>query len=158
MVQRRSIKRRTPRHPAQTKAITLKGAGLAQETPALTAPLLEAVHVAEAVAYHFAGYTATADGATARLWYSRTYTVKSAYAYVGRMKLNGEEVHVWMETAGNALASLVTEQSPEPLPDIAQMMERFPDGGLGVIIADPGDFAPPAEPAVEVVEWTGPSR
>jgi hypothetical protein len=112
----------------------------------------------ESIAYEFAGYTATADGATVKLWYSHAYTVRSPYAYLGRMPVGGREVHVWMETAGTLLASAVTESAQEPLPDVARMMERFPDGGLGVVVAGWDDFAPPAEPAVEVVEFTEPGR
>ncbi len=117
-----------------------------------------ATQVVEDIAYEFAGYTATADGTTVKLWYSRAYTVRSPYAYMGRMPVGGREVHVWMETAGTLLASAVTESAQEPLPDVAQMMERFPDGGLGVVVAGWDDFAPPAEPAVEVVEFTEPGR
>ena len=118
----------------------------------------ESVAVAESVTYEFAGYSATADGATIKLWYSHAYTVRSPYAYLGRMPVGGREVHVWMETAGTLLASAVTEPAQEPLPDVARMMERFPDGGLGVVVAGWDDFAPPAEPAVEVVEFTEPGR
>ncbi|WP_058865865.1 hypothetical protein [Chloracidobacterium thermophilum] len=117
-----------------------------------------ATQVVESIAYEFAGYTATADGATVKLWYSHAYTVRSPYAYLGRMPVGGREVHVWMETAGTLLASAVTEPAQEPLPDVARMMERFPDGGLGVVVAGWDDFAPPAEPAVEVVEFTEPGR
>lgn len=118
----------------------------------------EATQVAEHVAYEFAGYTVTADGAPVKMWYSEHYTVKSPYAYLGRMPVGAREVHVWMETAGTLLASAVTESAAEPLPDVAQMMERFPDGGLGVVVAGWDEFAPPAEPSVEVVEFTEPSR
>jgi hypothetical protein len=118
-----------------------------------------ATQVVESIAYEFAGYSATADGATVKLWYSHAYTVRSPYAYLGRMPVGGREVHVWMETAGTLLASAVTEPAQEPLPDVARMMERFPDGGLGVVVvAGWDDFAPPAEPAVEVVEFTEPGR
>jgi hypothetical protein len=124
------------------------------------APLADATatQVVESIAYEFAGYSATADGATVKLWYSHAYTVRSPYAYLGRMPVGGREVHVWMETAGTLLASAVTEPAQEPLPDVARMMERFPDGGLGVVVAGWDDFAPPAEPAVEVVEFTEPGR
>ena len=117
-----------------------------------------ATQVVESIAYEFAGYSATADGATVKLWYSHAYTVRSPYAYLGRMPVGGREVHVWMETAGTLLASAVTEPAQEPLPDVARMMERFPDGGLGVVVAGWDDFAPPVEPAVEVVEFTEPGR
>ncbi len=105
------------------------------------------------VQYAFAGYVATDDGTPARMWRSREYTVHSPYAYLGRMKFGETWEHVWVETTGNLLASAVTEASAEPMPDIARMMERFPDGGLGVVVAGWDDFAPPAEPAVEVVEF-----
>lgn len=107
----------------------------------------------EPVQYVFAGYVATADGTPARMWRSREYTVHSAYAYLGRMKFGETWEHVWVETTGNLLASAVTETSSEPMPDIAQMMERFPDGGQGVVVAGWDDFPPPAEPSVEVVEF-----
>jgi hypothetical protein len=126
--------------------------------PAVSPAVGDGIWVAESVAYEFAGYTATADGATIKLWYSHAYTVRSPYAYLGRMPVGGREVHVWMETAGTLLASAVTESAQEPLPDVARMMERFPDGGLGVVVAGWDDFAPPAEPAVEVVEFTEPGR
>jgi hypothetical protein len=105
------------------------------------------------VQYVFAGYVANDDGTPARMWRSREYTVHSPYAYLGRMKFGETWEHVWVETTGNLLASAVTEASAEPMPDIARMMERFPDGGLGVVIAGWDEFAPPAEPAVEVVEF-----
>jgi hypothetical protein len=41
---------------------------------------------------------------------------------------------------------------------VARMMERFPDGGWGWWWPGWNDFAPPAEPAVEVVEFTEPGR
>ncbi|QUV99415.1 hypothetical protein J8C02_08260 [Chloracidobacterium sp. MS 40/45] len=107
----------------------------------------------EHVQYAFAGYVATDDGTPARMWRSREYTVHSPYAYLGRMKFGETWEHVWVETTGNLLASAVTEASSEPMPDIARMMERFPDGGLGVVVAGWDDFAPPAEPSVEVVEF-----
>lgn len=165
MGRRRVIKRRVVKHQATRR--TARTQTTARETTpprneTVTTKLNPAapgvVRAAETVTYASAGYTATADGATVRMWYSRAYTVDSPYAYVGRMKLDGEEVHVWMETAGNALASLVTEHDASQLPNVAQMMERFPDGGLGVVVAGPDDFAPPTEPAVEVVEWTEPGR
>jgi len=127
-------------------------------TPTVPPAVENVTQVVESVAYEFAGYSATADGATVKLWYSHAYTIRSPYAYLGRMPIGGREVHVWMETAGTLLASAVTESAPEPLPDIAQMMERFPDGGLGVVVAGWDEFAPPAEPAVEVVEFTEPGR
>ncbi|QUW01693.1 hypothetical protein J8C02_12430 [Chloracidobacterium sp. MS 40/45] len=126
--------------------------------PAVSPAVGDGIQVVESVAYEFAGYTATADGATVKLWYSHAYTVRSPYAYLGRMPVGGREVHVWMETAGTLLASAVTGSAQEPLPDVARMMERFPDGGLGVVVAGWDDFAPPAEPAVEVVEFTEPGR
>ncbi len=135
-------------------------ASLAVATPkAATAPA--AAHLTgeaptattEQVQYAFAGYVATDDGMPARMWRSREYTVHSPYAYLGRMKFGETWEHVWMETTGNLLASAVTEASAEPMPDIARMMERFPDGGLGVVVAGWDDFAPPAEPSVEVVEF-----
>ncbi len=126
--------------------------------PAVSPAVGDGIQVVESVAYEFAGYTATADGATVKLWYSHAYTVRSPYAYLGRMPVGGREVHVWMETAGTLLASAVTEPAQEPLPDVARMMERFPDGGLGVVVAGWDDFAPPAEPAVEVVEFAEPGR
>ncbi len=131
---------------------------VADVAPAVLPAVGDGIRVVESVAYKFAGYTATADGATVKLWYSDAYTVRSPYAYLGRMPVGGREVHVWMETAGTLLASAVTESAQEPLPDVARMMERFPDGGLGVVVAGWDDFAPPAEPAVEVVEFTEPGR
>ncbi len=135
-------------------------ASLAVATPkAATAPA--AAHLTgeaptattEQVQYALAGYVATDDGPPARMWRSREYTVHSPYAYLGRMKFGETWEHVWVETTGNLLASAVTEASSEPMPDIARMMERFPDGGLGVVVAGWDEFAPPAEPAVEVVEF-----
>ncbi len=111
------------------------------------------VATTEQVQYVLAGYVATEDGTPARMWRSREYTVHSPYAYLGRMKFGESWEHVWLETTGNLLASAVTEASADPLPDIARMMERFPDGGLGVVVAGWDEFAPPAEPAVEVVEF-----
>ncbi|QUW04328.1 hypothetical protein J8C06_14945 [Chloracidobacterium validum] len=148
-------------HPIKTKAVKTNVA--VRSTSAVSSVsvgkgLPASVAVVEATTYQFAGYTATSDGATARMWYSRTYTVKSPYAYVGQMNIDGADVHVWMETTGTLLAGAVTESASEPLPSVAHLMERFPDGGLGVVIASPDDFAPPVEPAVEVVEFIEPSR
>ncbi|QUV83245.1 hypothetical protein J8C01_15155 [Chloracidobacterium sp. D] len=146
---------------AQTAVVartTRKPAAVDVVAPAVPPADATATQVVESIAYEFAGYTATADGATVKLWYSHAYTVRSPYAYLGRMPVGGREVHVWMETAGTLLASAVTEPAQEPLPDVARMMERFPDGGLGVVVAGWDDFAPPAEPAVEVVEFTEPGR
>ncbi len=126
---------------------------------ATTAPVAKhlaggaSVATTEQVQYVLAGYVATEDGTPARMWRSREYTVHSPYAYLGRMKFGESWEHVWVETTGNLLASAVTEASAEPMPDIARMMERFPDGGLGVVVAGWDEFAPPAEPAVEVVEF-----
>ncbi len=141
---------RTTRKPAAVD--------VADVAPAVSSAVGDVTRTLENVAYEFAGYTATADGVTVKLWYSDAYTVRSPYAYLGRMPVGGREVHVWMETAGTLLASAVTESAQEPLPDVARMMERFPDGGLGVVVAGWDDFAPPAEPAVEVVEFTEPGR
>jgi ketosteroid isomerase-like protein len=134
--------------------------GVAVATPKVTTALAAAHLTGEAptatteqVQYDLAGYVATADGTPARMWRSREYTVHSPYAYLGRMKFGETWEHVWVETTGNLLASAVTEASAEPMPDIARMMERFPDGGLGVVVAGWDDFAPPAEPSVEVVEF-----
>ncbi len=153
---------------SQPVARTLPGktpAGVAVATPAGATPKVTtapaAAHLTggaptattEQVQYELAGYVATADGTPARMWRSREYTVHSPYAYVGRMKFGENWEHVWVETTGNLLASAVTEASSEPMPDIARMMERFPDGGLGVVVAGWDDFAPPAEPSVEVVEF-----
>ncbi len=145
---------RTTRKPAAVDAVDLAP----DMVPAVPPADATATQVVESIAYEFAGYTATADGATVKLWYSHAYTVRSPYAYLGRMPVGGREVHVWMETTGTLLASAVTESAQETLPDVARMMERFPDGGLGVVVAGWDDFAPPAEPAVEVVEFTEPGR
>ncbi len=144
---------------AQTAVVrTTRKPAAMDVAPAVSSAVGDVTGTVENVAYEFAGYTATADGATVKLWYSHAYTVRSPYAYLGRMPVDGREVHVWMETAGTLLASAVTELAQEPLPDVARMMERFPDGGLGVVVAGWDDFAPPAEPAVEVVEFTEPGR
>ncbi len=133
---------------ATPKATTAPAAAhLTGEAPTVTT---------EQVQYELAGYVATEDGTPARMWRSREYTVHSPYAYLGRMKFGETWEHVWVETTGNLLASAVMEASSEPMPDIARMMERFPDGGLGVVVAGWDDFAPPAEPAVEVVEFGDP--
>ncbi len=165
VVQRRSVrhqnvKHRATRRPVQSEVMT-RHATRSPLCPPMTPnqiPSGNATQTAESVAYRLAGYTATADGATARVWYSSAYTVTSSYAYIGQMKVDGEELYVWLETDGTVLAGQVTEQQAASLPDIAHLMERFPDGGLGVVVADPDDFRPLTEPAVEVVEWTEPSR
>ncbi len=144
--------------PTSVVARTTRKPAAMDVAPAVSSAVGDVTRTVENVAYEFAGYTATADGATVKLWYSHAYTVRSPYAYLGRMPVDGREVHVWMETAGTLLASAVTDPAQEPLPDVARMMERFPDGGLGVVVAGWDDFAPPAEPAVEVVEFTEPGR
>ncbi|OYT69456.1 MAG: hypothetical protein CFK52_13650 [Chloracidobacterium sp. CP2_5A] len=123
--------------------------GKAQSPADAPAALTIAVEQAR---YAFAGYIAAEDGSPIRVWHSREYTVRSPYAYLGRMKFGETWQHVWAETSGTLLASAVTETTAEPMPDIAQMMERFPDGGAGVVVAGWDDFPPPAEPSVEVVE------
>ncbi|OYT72667.1 MAG: hypothetical protein CFK52_04425 [Chloracidobacterium sp. CP2_5A] len=164
MAKRRAMKRRMTSRPLRTTMTAFKAVKSAPDSPIIAhsdAPgesLPKPAQVAEAVDYRLAGYTVTTDGAPARMWYSRDYTVKSPYAYMGQMEIDGQAVHVWMETTGNLLASAALERDAAPLPDIAALMERFPDGGLGVAIAGPDDFAPPSEPAVEVVEFTEPSR
>ncbi len=171
MVLPRATKRRAVSRPSvQTWSRSMKMTALNKAFSSAPAPLAIAsgaayreslpktAQVTETVAYQLAGYAVTTDGALARMWYSRDYTVKSPYAYVGQMRMDGEDVHVWMETTGNLLAGAIAEREAPPLPDIAALMERFPDGGLGVVIANPDDFAPPSEPAVEVVEFAEPSR
>ncbi|MGQ9898491.1 MAG: hypothetical protein ACUVR8_13175 [Acidobacteriota bacterium] len=153
----RPVPKKSVKQPAAVTHAT-RGPIAEDAAPGMPFTPSDATQVAENVAYEFAGYTATADGSPVKLWYSHTYTVRSPYAYFGRMPVGGREVHVWMETAGSPLASVVTESAQDPLPDVAQMMERFPDGGLGVVIAGWDDFAPPTEPAVDVVEFTEPGQ
>ncbi len=149
---RRGFKRLPKRHVVKPEVTT--SAAIQKTAPpspvAAGAPLTTTVEQAQ---YVFAGYIAAADGAPVRVWHSREYTVRSPYAYLGRMKFGAEWQHVWVETSGTLLASAVTDAPSDPLPDIAQLMERFPDGGQGVVVAGWDDFAPPAEPSVEVVEF-----
>ncbi|MDW8217951.1 MAG: hypothetical protein RML57_10195 [Acidobacteriota bacterium] len=147
-------KRRTVKPQPVTRVVPPVAARPAPTPVVVDAPPTVAVEqVHEQVQYTFAGYSVAADGSPVRLWHSRAYTVRSPYAYLGRMPFGGEWRHVWLETAGTRLASAVIETPAETMPDIAQMMERFPDGGLGVVVAGWDEFAPPTEPAVEVVEF-----
>ena len=150
---RRGFKRLPKRHVVKPEATA---PAAIQKAAALTSPVAAGAPLtttAEQAQYVFAGYIAAADGAPVRVWHSREYTVRSPYAYLGRMKFGAEWQHVWVETSGTLLASAVTDAPSDPLPDIAQLMERFPDGGQGVVVAGWDDFAPPAEPSVEVVEF-----
>ncbi|MGQ9897426.1 MAG: hypothetical protein ACUVR8_07745 [Acidobacteriota bacterium] len=164
---RKSIRRAIRKAPFRSQPVTRTLTGQTQASIAATTPKVTttpsaehsvgATVTTEQVQYAFAGYVATEAGTPARMWRSREYTVHSSYAYLGRMKFGETWEHVWMETAGNLLAGAVTETSAEQMPAVAQMMERFPDGGLGVVVAGWDDFAPPAEAAVEVVEF-GPGQ
>ncbi|MFQ3589510.1 MAG: hypothetical protein SNJ67_04275 [Chloracidobacterium sp.] len=164
-VARKSVRRAAPVKPSAKQAARVKptvkpySASVAPlSTPAtsdvvLTADSTPLTTTVDQVRYTLAGYMAAEDGSPVRVWHSREYTVRSPYAYLGRMKFGDTWQHVWMETSGTLLASAVTNTHTETLPEIAQMMERFPDGGQGVVVAGWDDFAPPVEPSVEVVEF-----
>lgn len=152
---RKAVRRGAPKRRMVTPQLTTQvvpPVAAVEAQPSATAVAPPTV-VVEQAQYTFAGYAAAEDGAAVRIWHSREYTVRSPYAYLGRMPFGGEWRHVWAETSGTPLASAVTETGAETMPDIARMMERFPDGGQGVVVAGWDEFAPPVEPSVEVVEF-----